>query len=68
MLRDLENGEIKTEEVEKLNKAERMLKCTNMSVTEIAYEVGMSGASYFAETLKKCRGCSPSQIRKEKER
>lgn len=42
-----------------------LLKKTDMSVTEIAYEVGFAGASYFAETLRKYRGCSPSGIRKE---
>ena len=49
----------------RVEKGVQLLRETNLSVTEIAYEVGMSGASYFAESLRKYRNCSPSQIRKD---
>lgn len=48
----------------RVEKGVQLLQNTNLSVTEIAYEVGMSGASYFAETLRMYRGCTPTQIRK----
>ncbi len=48
----------------RVEKGVQLLKDTDLSVTEIAYEVGMSGASYFAESLRACRGCTPTQIRK----
>ncbi len=48
----------------RVEKGVQLLQNTNMSVTEIAYEVGMSGASYFAESLRMYRGCTPTQIRK----
>ena len=48
----------------RVEKGVQLLKDTDLSVTEIAYEVGMSGASYFAESLRICRGCTPTQIRK----
>ena len=49
----------------RVEKGVELLRETDLSVTEIAYEVGMSGASYFAESLRKYRGCSPLQIRKD---
>lgn len=48
----------------RVEKGVQLLKDTDLSVTEIAYEVGMSGASYFAESLRACRGYTPTQIRK----
>lgn len=48
----------------RVEKGVQLLKDTDLPVTEIAYEVGMSGASYFAESLKMYRGCTPTQIRK----
>lgn len=48
----------------RVEKGVQLLKDTDLSVTEISYEVGMSGASYFAESLRMCRGCTPTQIRK----
>ena len=49
----------------RVEKGVELLRETDLSVTEIAYEVGMSGASYFAESLRKYRGCSPLQTRKD---
>lgn len=46
-------------------KAERLLKCTDMSVTEIAYELGYATASHFIEDFKKEKHISPKHYRKE---
>lgn len=51
----------------RVEKGALLLRETDMPVTEIAYEVGFSGASYFAESLRQYRGCSPSQLRRNKE-
>ena len=42
---------------------------TDMKMTEIAYECGFSGSSYFAETFKKIVGVSPREYKnKEKKK
>ncbi len=46
------------------SKAAELLHSTDMTVTEIAYETGFSGASYFAENFRKIMGCSPTKYRK----
>ncbi len=48
----------------RLRKAAELLKSTDMTVTEICYDVGFSGASYFSETFRKLYGCTPSEYRK----
>ncbi|NSW91842.1 MAG: helix-turn-helix transcriptional regulator [Firmicutes bacterium] len=48
----------------RINKAEGLLKNTNMSVTEIALEIGFSDANYFSRLFKKYKKVSPSTIRK----
>lgn len=50
----------------RLSKGAELLVSTDMTVAEICYEVGFSGASYFAEMFRKRYGCSPSQYRKER--
>ena len=35
-----------------------------LTITEIAAQVGFSGASYFSEVFRKYMSCSPSQYRK----
>ena len=47
----------------RLQKAAELLRETDMSITEIAYETGFSGASYFAETFRGGFGCSPREYR-----
>ncbi len=47
----------------RLKRAMRMLKDNNLSITDIAFAVGFSGVSYFAETFRKNYGCSPSEYR-----
>lgn len=50
----------------RLNKSMELLDYHDMTISEIAYEVGFGGASYFAETFRKCIGQSPSEYRKLK--
>ncbi|MCI9604201.1 MAG: helix-turn-helix transcriptional regulator [Ruminococcus sp.] len=48
----------------RLRKGAELLMSTNLTVTEICYEVGFSGGSYFTETFHRCLGCSPGEYRK----
>ncbi len=41
-----------------------LLRTTDMTVTEICYEVGFNGPSYFSESFRKVFGCSPVELRK----
>ena len=36
-----------------------------MNITEISYECGFSGASYYAETFKKNIGLSPREYKEK---
>ncbi len=47
----------------RLKKSVKLLKNTDLSISEIALEVGFGGVSYFAETFRKNYGCSPSEYR-----
>lgn len=49
----------------RLRKSIELMASTDMTLAEIAYETGFSGASYFTETFRKCFGCSPSEYRKQ---
>ncbi len=52
----------------RLKKSIKLLQNTDLSISEIAFEVGFGGISYFAETFRKNYGCSPSEYRyKQKE-
>lgn len=48
----------------RLRKAIELLKSTDLTVLEISYEVGFSGASYFSETFRKFFGCTPSEYKR----
>ena len=50
----------------RLKKAAELLTDTDMNITEIAYETGFSGASYFSESFRKSFGCSPREYRNGK--
>lgn len=50
----------------RIQKSIKLLQETDMTVTEICYETGFTGASYFAEIFKKTIGMSPLEYRKEK--
>lgn len=45
--------------------AERLLKNTRLSVTEIALETGFSSAAYFGKIFRKNKGKSPGAFRKQ---
>ncbi len=47
----------------RLKQAITLLSAGELPITEIAFEVGFGGVSYFAETFKKHYGCSPSEYR-----
>ena len=49
--------------VTRLKKAERLLKTTQMTVSEISYEVGFSSPSYFSKCFKDYFGVQPSEAR-----
>ena len=48
----------------RLQKSIELMQNTDMTFTQICYEVGFSGASYYAETFKKFFGVSPSTYKK----
>ena len=48
----------------RLEKAEQLLKETNMNITEIAHETGFS-AQYFSRVFTQTYGCSPKKYRKK---
>lgn len=48
----------------RIAKGIELLQNTDMTVTEIAYETGFSGASFFTKTFRKITGISPSQLKK----
>lgn len=48
----------------RINKSVDLISSTNMKMTEIAYECGFNGSSYFAEIFKKMMGISPREYRK----
>lgn len=52
----------------RMEKGIELLKNTEMSITEIAFETGFSGASYFTENLRKHMGLSARQIRQRGKR
>lgn len=49
----------------RLDKSTKLLKNTDMTVTEIAHTVGFNGSSYYAESFRKWYGISPSEYRKQ---
>lgn len=49
----------------RIQKSIKLLQETDMTVTEICYETGFSGASYFSETFRKTMNVSPLEYRKE---
>lgn len=48
----------------RLRKSIELLTYTDLTITEICYSVGFSGASYFTETFRKKMGFPPSEYRK----
>ena len=50
----------------RIDKAEKMLGRTEMTVTEIAYCCGFEDANYFSRTFKKIKGINPASSRRHK--
>lgn len=49
----------------RLQKSIELLSNSNLNITEISFEVGFSGTSYFIETFQKHFKCSPLEYRKK---
>ncbi|HOJ09273.1 MAG TPA: AraC family transcriptional regulator [Clostridiales bacterium] len=47
----------------RINRAEELLSNTNLSITDIAFEMGFSSSQHFATTYKKYKHRTPSQYR-----
>jgi signal transduction histidine kinase/ligand-binding sensor domain-containing protein/DNA-binding response OmpR family regulator len=47
----------------RLQEAKRLLKTTNLNISEIAYQVGFSTPQYFSTTFSKEMNCSPTEYR-----
>lgn len=54
---------VKIIRVTRLKKAERLLKTTQMTVSEISYDVGFSSPSYFSKCFKDYFGVQPGEMR-----
>ncbi len=48
----------------RLRKGMELLRSTDMTVTEVCFETGFSGPSYFSESFRRAFGCSPVEYRK----
>lgn len=49
----------------RLQKSVDLMHSSDMTITEISYEVGFSGASYYTETFRSHFGYSPTEYRKK---
>ena len=49
----------------RLDKSIELLRCTDLSITDIALSVGFGSASYYAETFRRWFGKSPTEFRNE---
>jgi len=49
----------------RIQMAERLLRTTRSSVTDIAMQTGFSDGAYFSKIFRQLRGLTPSQYRKE---
>lgn len=47
----------------RISKSIELLTGTDLTVTQIAYETGFSGASFFAKTFRRITGITPCQLR-----
>ena len=45
----------------RVDKAKKLLLTADMSVQQIAYEVGYENVSFFIRVFKKIAGCTPTQ-------
>ena len=54
----------RTNDYYRLSKAARLLKETNLTVSEIAIQTGFNGQSYFGKCFREKMNCAPSEYRK----
>ena len=47
----------------RIRQSTKLLACTNLSITEIAYQVGFEGGSYYTECFRKEMNCTPLEYR-----
>ncbi len=47
----------------RINEAERLLRSTDLTITEIAERVGFCNIHYFDRVFRACRGLAPSRLR-----
>lgn len=50
----------------RLREAKKLLRETDLNLTDIAYQCGFSDQSYFSKVFRKSEGLSPKQYRKQK--
>lgn len=50
--------------LQKIKYAKKLLETTDMSVTELAYELGFSSSNYFSSVFKKILNITPQQYKK----
>ena len=50
----------------RVEKAEKLLLGTDLSVEEISQQTGFSSSAYFAANFKRIKGISPLKFRKER--
>ena len=48
----------------RLNEAKKMLRDSELSITEICYQCGFSDSSYFGKVFRKAYGVTPREYRK----
>lgn len=51
--------------MQKIEKAKDFLRTTNLSITDLAFDLGFSSSNYFCSVFKKYTGSSPLQFRKD---
>jgi AraC family transcriptional activator of pobA len=49
----------------RINKAETLLRGSNMSITRIAEQTGFGTIQYLDQLFKRYRGCTPNQLRRQ---
>lgn len=47
----------------RISQSIKLLSCTNLSISEVAYQAGFESGSYFTECFKRETGCTPNEYR-----
>lgn len=51
----------------RITEAEKLLRSTDMSITEVAFECGFNDSNYFSAVFKKAKGITPKKFSKQVE-